>query len=507
MRNFNNTVNYFFQKFYNNLKYSNRILFSLRIFFERTTKNTNIVSWLGNVYRNSKWSSLNIQNIKTSFRYQASSVFTLYLIFFFLIYMFRYNISILQFFVFTPSYFWYIIQDWLSYSSLLILSFFYFFIQRTDILFSTLIPNFFLSVGNNEHSKQINTIILDKKNNTKQKQLRSINYNACFDETFLRLAYSLQKTINTINLIDYHYQQKRSNYLNTVLHTEKLTTNTKSLLAKFFIFTNNKYNIKELKSNSISNIELRYKLLNLNLKYSNSILYNNLKLVSLLKYDFKLQKTVISNLSKNLVLAKENRWLWKSSLLSDKILINLNKTVHLKKLISNPQLNEDITSNNIWGSNNIKYNLNSLSINSTNFTKDLKFLTNSFSSPSNLDSYEDSLIWATKRFSFTQKMNYNNQFIISPKKLIPFNITRHKMTPNNAMLSKFYYNYNNLNSSLSFYKIILGVNFEKKLVNNDLALVNMSNQELFSHNDNFFIKLLVSNVSFNKNEIIFYSII
>ena len=358
MRNFNNTVNYFFQKFYNNLKYSNRILFSLRIFFERTTKNTNIVSWLGNVYRNSKWSSLNIQNIKMSFRYQASSIFTMYLVFFIFVYVFRYNISILQFFLFTPSYFWYIIQDWLSYSSLLILSFFYFFIQKTDILFSTLLPNFFLSVGNNKQDKQTNTIILGKKTNIGQKQVRSIDHNVHFDETFLKLAYNLQKTVNTISLVDYHYRQERNSYLNVVLHVEKLNSNLKSLLSKFFILTNSRYGMYELKNNSISNNESKYKLVGLNLKHSNSISYNNLKLNSLLKYDFKLQKTVISNLSKNLMLSKENRWLWKSSLLSDKILVNLNKTVHLKKLISNPQLNENIISNNIWGSNNIKYSLN-----------------------------------------------------------------------------------------------------------------------------------------------------
>ena len=507
MRNFNNTVNYFFQKFYNNLKYSNRILFSLRIFFERTTKNTNIVSWLGNVYRNSKWSSLNIQNIKMSFRYQASSIFTMYLVFFIFVYVFRYNISILQFFLFTPSYFWYIIQDWLSYSSLLILSFFYFFIQKTDILFSTLLPNFFLSVGNNKQDKQTNTIILGKKTNIGQKQVRSIDHNVHFDETFLKLAYNLQKTVNTISLVDYHYRQERNSYLNVVLHVEKLNSNLKSLLSKFFILTNSRYGMYELKNNNISNNESKYKLLGLDLKHSNSISYSNLKLNSLLKYDFKLQKTVISNLSKNLMLSKENRWLWKSSLLSDKILVNLNKTVHLKKLISNPQLNDNIISNNIWGSNNIKYSLNSLPMNNINFTKDLKFLSNSFSSPLNLDNYEDSLVWATKRFSFTQKMSYNNQFIISQEKLVPSNTTKYKMPLNSVIFSRFYYNYNYTNLSLSFYKTLLGINLDKKLTSSNLGLINMNNQELFNNNDNFFIKLFVSNISFNKNEIIFYSII
>lgn len=47
-------VNYFFNKFYNNFKYSNSTISSLRIFFERTNKTSENISRLGNVYRNSK---------------------------------------------------------------------------------------------------------------------------------------------------------------------------------------------------------------------------------------------------------------------------------------------------------------------------------------------------------------------------------------------------------------------------------------------------------------------
>ena len=146
-------------------------------------------------------------------------------------------------------------------------------------------------------------------------------------------------------------------------------------------------------------------------------------------------------------------------------------------------------------------------MNNINFTKDLKFLSNSFSSPLNLDNYEDSLVWATKRFSFTQKMSYNNQFIISQEKLVPSNTTKYKIPLNSVIFSKFYYNYNYTNLSLSFYKTLLGINLDKKLNSSNLELINMNNQELFNNNDNFFIKLFVSNISFNKNEIIFYSII
>jgi len=162
-------------------------------------------------------------------------------------------------------------------------------------------------VGNNKSNKQTNTIILGIKSDTKQKQVQNLSNKVFFNETFLKLTYNLQKTVNTISLIDYHYQQKCNNYSNTILSIEKLNDSPKSLLSKFFILTNDKYNTKILKNTNISSTELKYKLLSLNLKYSNNILYNNLKLASLLKYNVKLQKTVISNLSRNLMLSKENR--------------------------------------------------------------------------------------------------------------------------------------------------------------------------------------------------------
>jgi hypothetical protein len=169
------------------------------------------------------------------------------------------------------------------------------------------LPNFFLSVGNNKSNKQTNTIILGRKFDAKQKQVQNLSHKVFFDETFLKLTYNLQKTINTINLVDYNYQQKCNNYSSTVLNIEKLNDSPKTLLSKFFILTNDKYNTKTLQNNNISNTELKYKLSSLDLKYSNSISYNNLKLASLLKYNVKLQKTVISNLSRNLMLSKENR--------------------------------------------------------------------------------------------------------------------------------------------------------------------------------------------------------
>jgi hypothetical protein len=61
---FKEFINFFLTKYYNNIKYSNSFLSITRIFFERTTRQVSSVSKLGNVYRNSKWVSLSVQNIK-----------------------------------------------------------------------------------------------------------------------------------------------------------------------------------------------------------------------------------------------------------------------------------------------------------------------------------------------------------------------------------------------------------------------------------------------------------
>ena len=97
-------INFFSTKYYNNLKYNNKMISTTRIFFERTTKQQQTVANLGNVYRNSKWSDLKVQNIKTSFTNQFITVFViLTLIFFLYLFVFRFSISDINLFFVVPS--------------------------------------------------------------------------------------------------------------------------------------------------------------------------------------------------------------------------------------------------------------------------------------------------------------------------------------------------------------------------------------------------------------------
>ena len=94
MKSFQKLVYFFSSKYYNNLKFSNRMLSTTRIFFERTTKNSHSLQALGNVYRNSKWSDLHVFNVKESSINQFKSVFYLILvIFFIIIFSVRFNLQ------------------------------------------------------------------------------------------------------------------------------------------------------------------------------------------------------------------------------------------------------------------------------------------------------------------------------------------------------------------------------------------------------------------------------
>lgn len=517
MRNFNNTINYFFQRFYSNLKYSNRIVHSLRIFFERTTKNTNVVSWLGNVYRNSKWSSLNIQNIKPSFRYQATSIFFIYFSILFLMYTLKHNFSTLQFFTFTPAYFWYIVQDWLSYSSLLLLSLFYFIIHKLDIMFSSLLPNLFLSVGDRNLSKQTNdsTSIHEKsylKPITKTNNIGNKNESPSWlnNDNFLKMMYYLQKTVNTLNLLDYKYIPQTTSQSSNILGFQKLTQCNTNYVSKFFILADTNFKVKTHNNVKISVCEDPFKLSQNQLNFTYSKVFD---LNKFMKSNFTLQKIVTSNLSKNINLAKQNRWIWKSSILSDKTLTELNKITHLKKLISNPELNPELTKHNIWSS--VKFSNNSIlgaSLTPNSYTKNSTQTSqffNYFSNPLNLNKYEDSIMWLTKRFSFTQKMNYNNQYLTEQTSPTLRKKSQLKSPLVGLLFNKFYYNYNALNLNVSFYKTPMlpensnaNTSVNLRILTSGLTI---NPQELFTSNDSLFVKSLVTNISFKKNNVVFYS--
>lgn len=87
-------VNFFTTKFSENTKYSNSLNATLRLFFERLTSINESFTSLGNVYKNSKWTNLKTDNIKSSFNFQFFKNFLKFiissiLIFFLVIFVMR----------------------------------------------------------------------------------------------------------------------------------------------------------------------------------------------------------------------------------------------------------------------------------------------------------------------------------------------------------------------------------------------------------------------------------
>ena len=75
MNYFDRLTNFFLNRYQNNLKYRHSLLSYLKLFFERNTKDNSTFASLGNVFRNSKWTDLKIQNVKTTFVKQFYLIF------------------------------------------------------------------------------------------------------------------------------------------------------------------------------------------------------------------------------------------------------------------------------------------------------------------------------------------------------------------------------------------------------------------------------------------------
>lgn len=496
------------------------MLFSLRIFFERANKTTNIVSWLGNVYRNSKWSSLSTQNIKPSFKFQLSTLYYVLFILVFINYSFWHNFPILQYFIHTPSNVWYILQDWLSYASLLLLSCIYIFLQKLDTLFSTFIPNFFLSIGSSKADKKLNSVVLGKQQNVNALSSSFSKNSKVLEDKVLVLVFDLQKTIYYLSLINSSIDHTRLTNYNYLfgLNLINVTNNTSITWLNLYFSTKNMYNAIQANSNIVHSSEDTYRLHCLN---SNKIFSTELDTTSFLGFNSKINTMSSINLFKNLNMAKQNRWLWKSSLLSDKVNKDINKITHLKKLVNNSTLNDFTNSNNIWISNKINSTSNFLKIHRSISTKDinlslLKPVSNFLSFNKNIDNYESSIMWTVKRFYFTQRMLYNTQRLENlSNKVVLINSPSLKFSIYEIYQTKLQHNYNYAIQNVSFYKIILPSKILENInpspvrfdYSSNFNFCSLTSKELFSSHDATFIKFVFSNLFFKKNKISFFSII
>lgn len=507
-------INFFTTKYYNNLKYSNRTLAALRIFFERTTKYTTSMSTLGNVYRNSKWSDFKVQNIKFKFQKQSANMFLLLVLFLLtILFLLKMNYIDISSFWVLPSYFLYTIHDLLVYGYLSFLMLVYSIITKFEILTLSIIRKFF-SFGHNLDMSD-NTEISEKCVESSESSLKptfNAGYNNINTEWVL-LAHRLYKVVHSINLIgvqvpDLQLSQARKNSL--VWHLHLVDNYRKFVAIVLFLDLKKRFNLETFNTNSIGEIEkLYYIQANTSFFYKNTTILVNPEFFNNLNFLHK--KTLMSILEQNLNLNKQNKWLWKNNILSDKLVLQSTSWTTLKKLYGNPLLDKNTSNLNIWYSNKLANatnfkKLNNLLNTSTTNTTALHNAVGTSNFFLNLNTYESSLFWTTKRYKFLQNLgnnvHYRNLDVVN-KANQSYN-TFFFFNNYNLFLNSVVFNYNFSQIGLS----VLNINGSK--LSNDVLPIQPSviynmNKDILSSMDSEFITYTSKDIMLKNNYLNFFT--
>jgi len=349
----------------NNNKLKNYPNSILKLFFERNNKNVSTFSNLGNVFRNSKWSDLKIQNIKSSFIKQ---------------YIITWFIIIIILFTFTTIFVFYNPFLLKSYW-LLRLSIYRWFQDLTFSLGITLTTFYYtLKVFLSDKTKKFNSkLFINNIDVPKNSTILNSNiYNNKFNNYSLIIPnmYKLKLDLDLLN---------NSKMFNSfMLNYNK----DKELLSRDFI--TNVLFYSTLKNKKINNLN---QLNSFNTKYD---LLNNQKTFNLL-LDYitlnpnNINNNTTSNLSNGILflstedlinVIKQDRWLLKNSFISRNLIANNHAILESKKLLKNIESVYNISDKNIWVSNiysNSNNNLfdslsifNTKLINNYNFTEESK---------------------------------------------------------------------------------------------------------------------------------------
>ena len=357
MNYFDKITNYFLNRYQNNLKYRHNFLSYLKIIFERNTKNNSTYAALGNVFRNSKWTDLKVQNIKNSFVRQ-----------FYLLLLFIFSLILL---VTTDAFL--AVQDVYSF----VLDLLFNLLDLVSLLYVLIIYLVFPFLYQPETLITLKGTAYDNKNSTLSigDGLPTKDYNTVFN---------LYKTSSSIGNVDLQLRYKYSTELhktNTINFNTSLTY-TPEIDEALGLPSNKNFNI------SLSNW--------------NKLLSN--------KY-FILNS---SNFSKDLNLMKTDRWLLKNSFVSEDIIRNTNSYTNSKKLIGLNLTSSQLSNRNVWASTNLnKLNqsnnqavTNMFNLNNTDLTKISSKHLNS-SNLLNFNFFDESRLFLVNKYLHSSKLRYN----------------------------------------------------------------------------------------------------
>jgi hypothetical protein len=301
--------------------------------------------------------------------------------------------------------------------------------------------------------------------------------------------------------------------------------NSNNLISNIEYFDNYKVLISQIlflnsKKQLNTNIIQRHYLSNLNNKYytnnkianKTQIFTNSITTSDFNNLTFYNQYIFNNNLSNNLNYSKQQRWLWRNNILSDKIITKCTSWTSLKKLLGNPIWDIDSIQKNIWFSNKALKMPNFKKINQLNTMNQVGFssLNYFFKMNNNLlnfENFENSLLWTSKRYKVFQSLGTNQQKLFFDKPYIDTTSEQVSISTNN-----YTYFVNWITSDYNFSKLGLTHNYNYVIRDNDpiyllrnKIILSNTNVDLLTSSDSEFLTATTSNHILKGSKTYFFS--
>ena len=512
MKSFQKLITFFSSKYYNNLKFNNSMLSTTRIFFERTTKTSHSLQALGNVYRNSKWSDLNVFNVKEGSVKQFKRMFLLLIsLFILVIFLVRFNYNWSVLYIFNLTEFVFYLKDILFYWVLFIFYLISFCLLKVTNSFSNLLYTNVVEFPVKLQDQRTITRGQAPSTNPMSKTLTTKGTN--LDMEVLAMSFHLQKLVKHLHLVNWSelsfkdYTTSDANFIKLLSTLQP----SKSLLPITLFFSSQyKFNIEQPKPLNFRDKEAQfYNCVTNSSKFNTHSLELNLHLLKALSFTH--QKEFKEVISGNINLGKESKWLMKNSLLSHDLVSKTLSTTHVKKLYGSSELDSNINNKNIWASTKLNSNTNFLQKSYLSDTLTNSQLTGTLINSSNvvnLNNLEESFFWTVKRFKSFQTTNTYLQFDPQLNIEIPRLKQNHQQSSFLNKTNVFTYLSVLHNSQLSLYNLHFSnsLHTETGVMSLD-KLVSTEGPEWFtlSNYDLNFSKLYFNNMTLQKNKLFVYS--
>mgnify|MGYP006082015017 FL=1 len=391
MGKFKKIFNYYLSSYWNNSRTLSSMYSFLKIFFERNNKIDSTVSSFGNVFRNSKWSNMQTQNIKKLFIKQWLGFFLL----------------ITSITLFTLTY------SGVSFSASY-LCFFYLkqtlneFITNCYYLVGCIIYQVYISISSLLISNQQGSTPQTKQTPNLVNIPRNIQINTTLTSSANVSAnlFFLQQTLLPLNNLN-----NTCNALTLTTPNNNLDVNS-GFLGKVNFLSTLPNNSQIFNPSSMLNTETPYTLSSsLNCNFSSSLAFStNLESLYVKEDSFRNDPMLTETLTHNLNnTAKQQRWLTRNFWSNQNFISDSNKLTEAKNFIQNPLLSHSSIDSNIWLSNKLS------GLEAEKTTDLFNKLSPNYNLLSVFNFFDTSRFFLNQRYSFLNQLP--NQFIVSSPNL------------------------------------------------------------------------------------------